>query len=136
MRSLALILALMAGTFALAVPPAQPGQPDDMEGILGNEECAWDESEGAMYYELKRSDDPVVCLTVTAPSALVSATPCVERDVTAHIHVRACDDSGCSDWVGTASFDPWVCLRGDCEEPCYLGAPLRLEERYPSCTGK
>jgi len=136
MRPLAPILALCV-PLALAIPPAPPGQPDDMEGVLGNESCSWDASDGATYYELKRSDDPVVCLTVTIPSALVSATPCVERDDTAHMHVRACNDSGCSDWTGTASFDPWACLRGDgaCEEPCYEGAAMRLEERYPACLG-
>jgi len=137
MRPPALILALCACTLAVAIPPAPPGQPDDMEGILGNESCSWDASDGATYYELRRSDETEPCLTVTEPSALVAGTACVEPDTTAYLHVRACNDVGCSEWsTETVAFDPWACFTepgSECETLCYDGAFLRLEERWPAC---
>jgi hypothetical protein len=135
-RPLALILALCVPV-AVAADCQRHECSDDVDGILGNEQIAWDVSEGATYYEVKRSDQDAPCLTpVEETSALVAGTPCVEPDATAWLHVRACNDAGCSDWVGSVEFIPFACFEQpgeECETLCYAEAFYRLEEKYEPC---
>jgi hypothetical protein len=109
---------------------------NDVDGVLGDETLRWDASDGATYYEIKRSDESEPCLSdVTSTSVLVAGTACVEPDTTAWVHVRACNDAGCSSWAGSVEFIPYSCLEssGECERRCYSDAALRLEEKYSLC---
>jgi hypothetical protein len=137
MRPLALIAcAACIGAVLADEPCVEHECSNDRDGVLGDERLSWDASDGASYYEIKRSDDSEPCLApVESTSVLVAGTPCVAPDMTAWLHVRACNNAGCSEWAGSVEFIPFACLRadGECEKPCYEGAMMRLEERYPTC---
>jgi len=161
MRRLVLLLVL------LAVLPARAGCldhwcSDDVDGVLGNEELAWDPSPGATYYEIAAICDGSydICATVVgSTSYLVSGTPCDEINTGEGFVVRACNDAGCSPWsdeqvvilphacLDARDWDPCLnrdsdgnCVGGhavQCEKPCYDWQPdtdwRRLPERYEPC---
>ena len=153
MRCLAALLLLLVPLTAAQEPCVADPCSNDTQGILDDQQLAWDPVAGAARYEIREGLEEPCATVIGATSYELPGTPCDEQATGDGYQVRACDDETCGGWSNTTEVLPYACLRAEgwdscayviagqcvgahtvqCEEPCFEGAPLRLADRYEGC---